>query len=97
MLQRDKENLELRLKQLREEAKEDFFEAQQVFAEEYEDVLAEVFADSRPDLLSLLKAYFEIGYVYVKSKQASQNHRDILETSLKSIIKDIPILQEKKT
>ena len=96
MLQRDKENLELKLQRLREEAKEDFFEAQQVFLEEYGDVLAEVFADSRPDLLSLLKAYFEIGYVDTKSKQDLPSHRHILETSLKNIAKDIPLSQEKK-
>ena len=97
MFQCDKENLEQRLQRLKEEAKEDFFEAQQIFVEEYENVLEEVFADTRPDLLSLLKVYFEIEYVDVRSKQDTLDHRDILKISLKNITKDIPISQEKKT
>ena len=96
MLQRDKENLELRLQRLKEDAKEDFFEAQQIFLEEYEEVLASVFWEKKPELLSLLRAYFEIHYVDAKLQNWGIHHKKILENALRNICGDLPLSSEKK-
>jgi len=97
MLQRDKENLELRLQQLKEDAKEDFFEAQQVFLEEYDEVLTWVFSDTRPDLLSILRAYFEIAYVDEKAKNQWLQAQEILKASLTKVCSGLPVSTEKKS
>ncbi|MCH8518508.1 hypothetical protein LAT59_01990 [Candidatus Gracilibacteria bacterium] len=96
MLQRDKENLEQRLQQLKEDAKEDFFEAQQVFLSEYEIMLENIFSSDSFGIKGLLTAYFELTYVDMKSKTDDINIGDIFQKSLTKSLVGLPLSSEKK-
>lgn len=96
MLQRDKENLEQRLQQLKEDAKEDFFEAQQVFLSEYEIMLENIFSSDSFGIKWLLTAYFELTYVDMKSKTDDINIWDIFQKSLTKSLVWLPLSSEKK-
>ncbi len=96
MLQKDKENLELKLQRLKDEAKEDFFEAQQIFLEEYEEVLEWLLSRENFWLKSRVTAYFEIMYVDRKRSWISLDMRDIFQKSLEKALNNLPLSPQKK-
>lgn len=96
MLQKDKENLELKLQQLKEDAKEDFFEAQQIFLEEYEEMLEWIFSRENFWLKSRVTTYFEIMYVDRKRSWIPLDISTIFQKSLEKALSNLPLSSRKK-
>jgi len=96
MLQKEKENLELKLQRLKEDAKEDFFEAHHIFLEEYEKVFEWLFSGVNSWIKSRTRAYFQIIYVDKKSSWVQLNTSDIFQNSLEKALSDLPLSPQKK-
>ena len=86
MLQRDKENLEQKLQQMKEEAKESFFEAQKVFRDEYSEISQEIFPLDILGIQSSLRGVFELRYGEILAQGKHPQKHEIFGQSLKQII-----------
>ena len=96
MIQPEKENLEKKLQQIKENSKKDFFESQQIFLENYETVVDTIFSQDTKGIKWLIKAYFEIQYVDIKTHKEDVDISDIFEKSIQKALQKLPLSTEKK-
>ena len=97
MFWKDFENLDARLRLIREESAEIFEKSERVFQEDYETALKQVFARDILWAKKHIKALFQIEYVDKVRGEQDINKSEIFHQSVAKVMKTLPLgMQEKQ-